>query len=272
MVMSYKEGELERLHSELYDIMARLIETCDRLSIAYVIVGGTAIGAHYEGEILAWDDDIDIGMERADYERFIREAERELPSGYTLQTPLNEPNTPYYFTKVRKDNTAFIAEDEVGLDIHHGIYVDIFPLDRCPDSPVVERLHRGAVRVLCNSFVAKAGKLKGEGAAMLFYRAVASVLPKSLIYWMLSAVQGAFSSCDTERVNIVRMPRDHIRRERLHPPQVVKFGDLQVKAPTELMEYLEWHYTGITRYVPKERQINHAPEVLIFDTTQSESI
>ncbi len=266
--MEYKAGELERLHIELYDIMARVTELCDRLLIPYFIIGGTAIGAHYEGAILPWDDDIDIGMERADYERFIRLAQSEFPAGYTLQTPLNEPNTPYYFAKVRKDNTLFIAQDEIGLKLHNGIYIDIFPLDRCPDSPVLERLQRFVVRVLCNAFVAKEGKLTGGKFSLLLYRAITSVLPKSLIYKLLSCAQGAFNSCDTERVNIIRMNRDHIRRERLHSLQVVPFGDLMVKAPTKLIEYLEWHYVGITRYIPVEKQINHAPIVLNFDTTK----
>ncbi len=264
--MGYKAGELERLHIELYDILARLIEVCDKLSINYFIIGGTAIGAHFDGAILPWDDDIDIGMERGDYERFLREASSELAAGYTLQSPMNEPNTPYYFAKLRKDNTLFVAQDEVGLDIHHGIYIDIFPLDRCPDSEVAERVQRGVVRVLCNAFVASMGKLSGGKLQMLFYNAITAILPKALIYKLLTAAQGAFNECDTKRVTIIRMNRDHIVRERLHPPQQVKLGDREVNAPREMLEYLEWHYIGLTRDVPPEEQINHAPIVLDFDT------
>ncbi len=262
--MGYQKGELERLHVELYDIMSQVISTCDRLSIPYFVIGGTAIGAHFDGAILPWDDDIDIGMERADYERFCLEAPNELPKGYTLQSPYNEPNTPYYFAKVRKDGTLFISCDEVGLDMHHGIYVDIFPFDRTSDSPTLERVQREVVRVLGNAFVATEGKLQGGAMAMTFYRAITAVLPKRVIYRLLSAAQCAFNGCDTRCVTIIRMDRDHIRREMLHPPQEMSLGELRVKAPREVLRYLEWHYVGLTRDVPPEEQVNHAPVILKF--------
>ncbi len=262
--MGYQAGELERLHTELYDIMSHVVATCDRLAIPYFIIGGSAIGAHFDGAILPWDDDIDIGMERDDYERFCREGGEALPSGYRLQTPLNEPNTPYYFAKVRKDDTLFIGDDEAGIEMHHGIYIDIFPFDRVPDSGAMERLQRLGVRVLCNAFVAAAGKLSGGELAMLPYRAIAAALPKQLIYRLLRTMQSLFNSWDTRRVTIVRMDRDHIDRAMLHPPQMVAFGALSVAAPREMLRYLEWHYIGLTRDVKPEDQVNHRPQVLKF--------
>ncbi len=267
--MGYKTGELERLHLELYDILSHVMDVCERLGINYFIIGGTVVGAHFDGAILPWDDDIDIGMERGDYDRFLHEAGVALADGYTLQSPVDEPNTPYYFAKVRKDNTLFVSEDEAGLDIHHGVYIDIFPLDRCPDSYFEERLQRSVVRVLCNAFVAASGKLRGRGAAMMFYRAITTILPKPTIYRLLSWAQSAYAKCDTKRVTIVRMDRDHILRERLHPPQQVKLGYLMVNAPREMLEYLEWHYIGLTRDVPPEEQINHAPIILDFGTNSN---
>ncbi|MFI3270332.1 MAG: LicD family protein [Rikenellaceae bacterium] len=262
--MSYSKEELQQLHITLYEILTQVIEACERLGVRYFIIGGSAIGAHFDGAILPWDDDIDIGMEREDYERFCREAEGVLPKGYTLQSPLNEPNTPYYFAKVRKDDTLFIAEDEQGLDMHHGIYVDIFPFDRVPDNRLLERLQRGVVRILNNAFVASVGKLKGGRWALVPYRAVSVLLPKSLIFKLLHSAQCVFNRCDTRRVTIVRMDRDHIERKMLHPTDRVDFGALRVAAPRELRRYLEWHYIGLTRDVKSEDQINHRPITLKF--------
>ncbi len=262
--MGYKTGELEQLHEELYEILERVIEVCDRLGIDYTIIGGTAIGAHYVDGILPWDDDIDIGMERPDYDLFMRKAADVLPDGYTLQTPHNEPNTPYYFTKVRKDGTIFEPEDEAGLDIHHGIYVDIFPLDRVPDNPTMERIHRKAVRVLCNAFVAASGKLNsGFLVGRIAYILVAKILEKPTITMLMEWVHRWYEKSDCERVNIARMPRDHIYRETLHPKELRLFGHLTVKAPRKMLEYLECHYPHL-EYPPEERQINHAPLRLEF--------
>ncbi len=264
--MAYKEGELTQLHTHLYDILAHTIEACNKLNIKYFINGGSAIGAFYEGEILPWDDDIDICMEREDYERFMREAPAVLAKGYTLQSPHNEPLTPYYFAKVRKDNTLFITEEEVDLDIHHGIYVDIFPMDAVPDNKFIELIHRFKVRVLSNAFVAKQIELEGGGFAKLLYKIFTAPLSKSLIYKMLVTAQTWFNNHNTRYISIVKMPRDHIARATVNPPQMVKFGDLTVAAPNDLETYLNWHYPGITRYPSEDKRVNHSPVILNFNT------
>ena len=61
--------ELEQLHYHLKDIMTQIDRVCDQLGIRYFVDGGTAMGAYYESDILAWDD-IDLAMERDQYERF----------------------------------------------------------------------------------------------------------------------------------------------------------------------------------------------------------
>jgi lipopolysaccharide cholinephosphotransferase len=69
--MSYSESELEKLHKVLYEILGEIVRVCDILNIPYFIQGGTAIGAFFENAILPWDDDIDVGMTRENYERFL---------------------------------------------------------------------------------------------------------------------------------------------------------------------------------------------------------
>ncbi len=262
--MEYKTGELEELHSHLYDILSHTIDACNKLGIKYFINGGSAIGAFYEGEILPWDDDIDICMEREDYDRFLSEAPAVLDAGYTLQSPLNEPLTPYYFSKIRKDDTLFITSEEVDLNIHHGIYVDIFPMDRIPDNRFLERVQRFKVRVLSNAFVAKQIGLEGSPLAKSLYKILTILLPKSWIYKLLVIAQTWFNRYDTRYINIVKMPRDHIARSTVNPPQMIKFGDLEVTAPHDLEVYLNWHYPGITRYPSADKRVNHAPITLYF--------
>lgn len=260
--MGYKAGELELLHEHLYDILSRTIEVCEQLDIAYFIIGGSAIGALFDGAILPWDDDIDLGMERGDYDRFLAEAGSELPRGYTLQSPLNEPNSPYYFSKVRKDGTRFEGEDEAGLEMHHGVYIDIFPMDRVPKCGVAERVQRAVARHLTNAFVATTIPLPDGGRLQKWVvRSFAKVCGKRVVYRMLTTVQTLFNCRDTQYINIIYMPRDHIERATLHPPQRVCFGELMVNAPHELERYLNRHYPNLHR-PPVEEQINHAPQRL----------
>ena len=71
-------------------------------------------------------------MTRKNYIRFLEEAPKHLPKGYFLQTPYNEKNNPYYYSKLRIDGTSFIEYCNHKIKMHHGVYVDIFPYDEVP--------------------------------------------------------------------------------------------------------------------------------------------
>ena len=108
--MEYAPEDLKRLHSELVTILKEIIRVCEILDIPYFIQGGTAIGAYFDQGIVPWDDDIDLGMTRDHYNRFLKEAPAVLAKGYFLQCFDTEPDTPFYFAKVRKDGTLFVQD------------------------------------------------------------------------------------------------------------------------------------------------------------------
>ena len=74
MNKKYTAEELDLLHTELYDILGETIRVCQKHDIPYFVIGGTAIGALYDQGILPWDDDIDIGMTRENYNKFLKVA------------------------------------------------------------------------------------------------------------------------------------------------------------------------------------------------------
>ena len=110
MNKKYTAEELDLLHTELYDILGETIRVCQKHDIPYFVIGGTAIGALYDQGILPWDDDIDIGMTRENYNKFLKVAPGELGPSYFLSWIETDPHTPYYFAKVKKNNTLFVEE------------------------------------------------------------------------------------------------------------------------------------------------------------------
>ncbi len=283
--MNYTPEELDQLHDVLYEILAEIVRVCEECDIPYFIQGGTAIGAFFEGAILPWDDDIDIGMTRPDYERFLREAPSRLRPGFFLQWDRTDRYTPFYFAKVRKDNTLFLEEKFASLPMHHGIYVDVFPFDKVPDNPRLQNIHRIACNFLNCCFMGKQiwlWKHCGEPQVKdpsdrpflpcLFTRVFCAVFTKHALLNMLSALQGCFNRRKTTYYNMVLMPKDHISVESIEHPQRVKFGRLTVWAPSDLETYLRHHYPNLRRHIPKEEQQNHRPLSLLFDIQSTKRV
>lgn len=275
--MKYDKKDLARLHGELLDIMAEIIRVCEVCGIPYFIQGGTAIGALFNKGIVPWDDDIDIGMTRADYERFLQLAPQHLRPQYFLEWFGTERNTPFYFAKVKKNGTLFVEEMFRNMDIHHGIFVDIFPYDRIPDNEWLERLHRFRSRFWINCFIGKQiwlwrwcgrceidAPLPKSFVGCLAVRAVCSLLSRERIYAKMCRVLGAYNGRDCKRVNIVRMPKDQIPRADIENPVMMPFGGMTVRAPRNIESYLRHHYPNLRPELPEEEQINHAPYRLSF--------
>lgn len=275
--MKYDKKDLARLHGELLDIMAEIIRVCEVCGIPYFIQGGTAIGALFNKGIVPWDDDIDIGMTRADYERFLQLAPQHLRPQYFLEWFGTERNTPFYFAKVKKNGTLFVEEMFRNMDIHHGIFVDIFPYDCIPDNKWLERLHRFRSRFWINCFIGKQiwlwrwcgrceidAPLPKSFVGCLAVRAVCSLLSRERIYAKMCRVLGAYNGRDCKRVNIVRMPKDQIPRADIENPVMMPFGGMTVRAPRNIESYLRHHYPNLRPELPEEEQINHAPYRLSF--------
>lgn len=153
--MEYTKEILENLHRIQLDILQVVIKLCDEHKIVYFSMGGTTLGAIRHSGIIPWDDDIDIGMLREDYEKFLMLARTNLPEGYVLQHFSTEKNCPTYFAKVRKKNTLFVEEYMDDLDIEKGIYIDIKPLDYVPNNKMKFKLYRAKVRIAEQFFLAK---------------------------------------------------------------------------------------------------------------------
>lgn len=287
--MKYNSDILRLLHEELYDVLREVIRICDKAGIPYFIQGGTAIGTHFFEGIVPWDDDIDLGMTRDNYERFLREAPALLDEGYILQVFTTEHNTPFYFAKVRKRGTRFVEREWVGMPIEEGIYIDIFPYDLIPDDEALRRKQRAKVGFWVNCFMAKSvwlwrwfGKANNNvvlpkswlSCAAIYL--IASICSKEWIYSKLHRELTRYNDTDSKYYNIVRMPKDMIAVDAINNPERRMFGNIEVWAPSDLERYLRRHYGDIQKWLPEDKRLNHAPEILNFGhkitTEESERI
>ena len=72
-------------------------------------------------------------MPRKDYEIFLEKAQALLPEHLFLQQSGTEPDYMMSFAKIRNSNTTFMQISDRKFKINHGVFIDIIPLDFCPD-------------------------------------------------------------------------------------------------------------------------------------------
>ena len=67
----YDEIVLKKLHGVQVEMLHDFAQVCEKYKLPYFAVYGTAIGAVRHAGFIPWDDDIDVGMLRVDYDKFM---------------------------------------------------------------------------------------------------------------------------------------------------------------------------------------------------------
>lgn len=137
---------MTELQQTEFEMLKATVQVCDRLGLTCYLVCGSALGAAKYKGFIPWDDDIDVALPREDYKVFCREAQNYLPEWYFLQTHETDPHYPWFSAKLRDSRTTYIEKASAGLDINHGIFIDIFPLDGYPLDEKEQRKLEGRKR------------------------------------------------------------------------------------------------------------------------------
>ncbi len=123
---------MTELQKKEFELLKLFTDICEKIDVKYYLVCGSALGAVKYGGFIPWDDDVDVALFRDDYQRFLEEAPKLLPSNIFLQTYLTDSIYPNIYAKLRNSDTAYIESSSADLNINHGVYIDIFPLDGYP--------------------------------------------------------------------------------------------------------------------------------------------
>ena len=130
----YVPSIMKRAWAAQLEILGQIDEICTRHNIQYFAAWGTLLGAIRHKGYIPWDDDLDIGMKRMDYERFIKIAATELPEGYEVKTCRNKVSWNSTFARVV--NTEDLPLNPEVMEKHHGFPfmagIDLFPFDYIP--------------------------------------------------------------------------------------------------------------------------------------------
>lgn len=133
--------ELRDLQLQELDILRECLKIINKYSLRYYMLGGTFLGAIRHKGFIPWDDDIDIGMPRDDYEKFCVYAEDELELPFWLSTFQNDNDHNGYCCRVINKNIKLFRDDAI-KEKTDNLWIDIFPLDGMPNNIIMRNFHK----------------------------------------------------------------------------------------------------------------------------------
>jgi lipopolysaccharide cholinephosphotransferase len=131
--------DIRPLQLRILDILLALHKVCEEKGLRYYIIAGTLLGAVRHKGFIPWDDDLDIGMPRKDYDLLMANAKEWLPEPFEVINCDTNEDYPLPYAKIQDSSTTLI--EKLHRKYVGGIFMDIFPLDGMSENPIKQRIH-----------------------------------------------------------------------------------------------------------------------------------
>jgi lipopolysaccharide cholinephosphotransferase len=112
------------------DILSALDRFCREKGIQYFIIDGTLLGAVRHKGYIPWDDDIDVGLVRSEYNRLMAEFPDVLEDRYELLSLEKNDFWDRSYAAIYDNKT--VVKYERNCSMATGLLIDIFPIDEVP--------------------------------------------------------------------------------------------------------------------------------------------
>lgn len=253
-------NDLQNVEFELFKVFK---ETCEKLNLNYFLVCGSCLGAARHGGFIPWDDDMDVGMYREDYNKFMEQAPALLPEGIFLQNYKTDAQYRNVAAKLRNSNTTYIEKSARKLNINHGIYIDIFPLDGYPSSGFkkmkLDFFKKYYVLAMLSGYGEKASTLKWKLAFSFFHLFGYHKRPQKI----LEKYEALISKYPVKESEFICNhgtwygKRDYISSEYYGKGSEIIYEGVVATVPEKCNEYLTALYGDWRMPPPPEKQKGH---------------
>lgn len=271
---------LLRLQQTQLEILREIAVFCSERGIEFFLTAGSALGATRHNGFIPWDDDVDIGMLRDDYERFASSFNAEGPPGLAFQNDGTDADYFLAFGKVRMLRTYVDEPINHGLGFAQGIFIDVFPYDHVPKSAFARRVQISALSLLNLIMLSGNPEAVSDVRSFQLLRAAASkvrpLFPIGLVkrarrwvtVWPLGPRSGMAASY--EMLGMRHWRRTRVPLEAITPTKSGKFGDLSVPVPADPERFLRLLYGDYEELPPTGQRRPHHTGFVNFDSASPE--
>lgn len=276
----YEPEILEHLHQVHVEMLKDFQRVCEKYNLRYFAVYGTAIGAVRHQGFIPWDDDIDVGMLREEFEKFMEIAEQELGEHYQIMSPKKTRKSAGSVVKLQRKGTVFISNLTRDFEYEQCIFLDIFPFDFAAPT---EKLRKR--QLFLTTYLDRLIYLCGTAYPLIPLKGAAGKAAQG-ICWLLHYTLKLFHvsprflySCfEKESVRYNTEPGEYVtcfgqptalkkmfRYQDMFPLKEIPFEDGSIHILHNNDEALRKVYGDYMQIPPADKQVNHCPYILQFE-------
>lgn len=240
------------------DIMMAVHNFCEKNNLRYYLWGGTLLGAIRHNGFIPWDDDIDIAMFRADFEKFVHAFDSEYYGVSYCESDLRHPywHAKVYHRQTKKTENIF-RKKEFSL----GVDIDVFVLDSFVDFDEVLKSAQWRQNQIDRYWKSlrptKTGSLRAKVAGIV-YRTLLGADANKIARKINEAGQsygdgdGAMLYADCNIKKPLKMDKKWFEDRMLH-----KFEDKELYIPGDYHALLQACYGDYMKLPPEEERVTH---------------
>ncbi len=133
-------GMLRELQLANLEMMKKFDKVARENGIKYTLGAGSAIGAIVHKGFIPWDDDIDILMDRENYDKLKTLSKEILPKELEFKDYFSDQTCNVLIGKIIDNSTTMITVDQYGRETVSGVAIDVSVFDSVPNGKIARKL------------------------------------------------------------------------------------------------------------------------------------
>lgn len=275
---------LQQAHRILKILLTEFDRVCQKYNLHYYLICGSLLGAVRHGDLIPWDDDVDVAMPRKDFDILLQHVEEEWGAGKDIMflnySQMGNHAFLDYMTRIvymKEEIPVNIFRKIKGKgrqDVDNHLPMDIYVLDNASDNEKLHQFQNQFIRGLYGLAMGHRAYINPEDYAnrdkqtqriVKTLSTIGKVIPLSWIFGCYEWVRkwNRKKKCENyfESNGFIYCIPWKFKQEWFGEGKRLPLGDMMVSVPQDYEAFLKMHYGDFMEYPPMHtRKPTHSVE------------